>query len=123
MSKVFFCCQNKKFKEYSYHLNLAEEDLENSMDIVMFMRRQRARGLGMTILLDRISRNFLAGAVKRLPIKNGDEDILSQQKWNKLESLNYSQRILAGVLSRAYRVENLTSQNIWFDKRLEKLEQ
>ena len=60
------------------------------MDIVQFIRRVRVHGLALTVLLNHKTRNFLARAVKQLPLTVEKQDEKPLKNWNKLEHLFFS---------------------------------
>ena len=71
-------------------------------------------GMALTMLTSKELRQFIAITVKKKSIELIDHQ--GNNYWNKIESLNYNERIGIGVLARYNRLENAKKTNILIDK-------
>jgi len=97
-------------------LDQADEDVNKDLDLVMFMRRIKMHGLGLTILLKSDNHAFLSSFSRKKNIETLTEG--PRKHWNEIESLTYSDRIAAGFFARYKEMEADDDRDRWFDKRI-----
>ena len=81
---------------------MAMDDVDQTLDLIQFVRRIRMHGAALTTLTHQIDRSYITIFSKKKNIES--VTLEPPQFWTKIEAMSYQERIGIGALNRYRKI-------------------